>query len=485
MNKNPGRRGTGLRGAFSACPVLFACAVLLAGAALFGLSCAGLSSKSSEAAAPPEERAEDAQESLRQIPRMAVSVPEEMTFVPAPFPGVLSVPGIGFVTGEVRDLGSSLDNDDRARLAASFAEAYMEGVFRGLPLSGVLGGDRVHGWPRSSPLAWVQNWRGSGERPNSWGIPSLILAVRGLAQDRVFLVQGDILNAYGRSSGLMGANGAAGYGAPCGNEFIYQGGIAQRFDFGLITVDAEGNFVFTAEDPPSAASPVPESIGLFEPGSPVERIRNAFQSAWKTEINGGLSPSGPDTPLFYIDFGDSPWVLPFDSVENSGNTNYEVPPENALDARANLFSAENPGEASERPGDSGLPGQDSSLVIRGLFYQSFGKGKILFILAEASVELIQGNSKTSTELPLHPVPLVSPFLEALLGASGNPLSGAGPLSPHAFPAGGRRYDEFARTLLEGIALYGLPLAGPQPAKEGEILFAIQRFSRGWMRVENR
>ncbi|MDR1319301.1 MAG: hypothetical protein LBJ90_06720 [Treponema sp.] len=430
------RRGTGLRG------LSFAGAALLA--VLFGLSCAGISSGSPGTATRAEEQADEAEEP--QFPRRIAFVPGEMAFVPASFPGVLSVSGIGLVTREARDLGNALDDEERDLLAASFAEAYMEGVFRGLPLSGVLGGDHVHSWPRSSPLAWVQNWRGSGGRFNSWGVSSLILAVRGLARGRVFLVQGDILDAYGRSSGLMGANGAAGYGAPRGNEFIHQGGVAQRFDFGLIAVDAEGNFVFTPEDPPSVTRSVPESVGLFESGGSVERIRNAFQSAWKTEIDGGLSPAEPDTPLFYLDFNDAPWILPLDSVD---------------------FLTENQRELSEEP-DSGPPERDSSLVIRGLFYQGFGEGGILFILAEASVELIRGDSETSQELPLYSVPLVSPFLEAFLSAPGVCLSGAESLSSHALPAAGQ-YDEFARTLLEGIAFYGLPLAGLQPAREGETL----------------
>jgi hypothetical protein len=455
-------------------------AVFLAlAAALLGLSCASLSSG---AGAPPEERTEDpaeaVRESGRQFPEQG-SVPEETVFIPAPFPGVLSVPGIGLVTGEARDLGSGLNDEDKARLAVSFAEAYMEGVFRGLPLTGVLGGDQVHGWPQSSPLAWAQNWRGSRGRYNSWGTPSLILALQGLSRSRVFPVQGDILDAYGQSSGLGGANGAAGYGAPCGNEFIHQGGLAQRFDFGLITVDAGGNFAFSAGDPPSMAGPVPESIGLFESGGFVDRIRNAFQTAWKAGLDEGLPLSEPDGPLLYINLADSPWVLPLDSVEDSENIQYGVPEEDLLSAFAD-FPAGNPGASPETPGNSGAPGRNSSLVVRGLYCQSFGEGGVLFILAEAFVELIQENSTTRLELPLRPVPVGSSFLEAFFSASRGRLPGAESLGPYALPAG-RQNDAFVRTLFEGIALYGLPLAGPQPVKEGESFSEAQRFSRGWMR----
>ncbi|MDR2133903.1 MAG: hypothetical protein LBP27_02255 [Treponema sp.] len=478
--REAGPRGRG--GVFAFFAALSVCAVLS------GLSCAGLSAGAAPAAEEPAgEQGAAENEFARQFSPEDFSVPEGMDFVPAPFPGALGASGVGLVSGESGDLGSSLGDDERARLALSFAEAYMEGIFRGLPLYGVLGGDRVHGWPRSSPLAWVQNWRGRGGSSNSWGIPSLILAVRGLAHDRVFVVQGGILDAYGQSAGLMGANGAAGYGAPLGNEFVYQGGIAQRFDFGLVTVDAEGRFAFSAGDAPSLTNPVPEKTGLFESGDPAARIQDAFQSAWRTEIDGGLPPLEPDTPLFYVDFGNSPWVLPFDSVEDSGNIPYGVPAGDAAEsARDPLsviadFSAgqdENP----ETAADSGLPGQ-SSLVIRGLYCQMFGEGRALFILADAFMELIDEKAKTILNLPFRPSLVDRPFLEVLLNAKRQRLSGAASLHPYAFPADWRK-DSFTQALLEGIAVYGLPLSGPQPGRDGEVLFETQRFSRGWMRRKN-
>jgi hypothetical protein len=302
-------------------------------------------------------------------------------------------------------------------------------------------------------------------------------------------VQGGILDAYGQSAGLMGANGAAGYGAPLGNEFVYQGGIAQRFDFGLIAEDAEGRFVFSAGDAPSRTNPVPENTGLFESGDTAARIRDAFQSAWRTEIDRGLSPLEPDTPLFYVDFGDSPWVLPFDAVEDSGNIRYGVPAADAAESGEDLLSAiadfstgqdGNP----ETPEDSGSPGQ-GSLVIRGLYCQAFGEGRALFILADAFMELTDENAKTILELPFRPRLVDRPFLEALLGAKRQRLAGAASLQPRAFPADWRNKNSLARALLEGIAVYGLPLAGPQPRGEGETLFEAQRFSRGWMRREVR
>ncbi|MDR1587214.1 MAG: hypothetical protein LBS57_07155 [Treponema sp.] len=484
MDKRLRRRGAALRWGLLARP----CAVLLVCTGLFCLSCTALSPGT---AAREEDQAGAENEFIRQFPQRSFSVPEGVDFVPASFPGAPGAPGVGLVTRDSRDLGSSLGDDDRARLTLSFTEAYMEGVFRGFSLYGVLGGDEVHGWPRASPLAWVQNWRGKGGRYNSWGVPSLILAVRGLARDRVFPVQGDILDAYGQSAGLMGANGAAGYGAPCGNEFIYKGGVAQRFDFGLIAVDAEGSFVFSAEDAPSVTTPVPEKIGLFESGGSLPRIQGVFQSAWKTEIDGSLPPLAPDTPLIYVNFDDSPWVLPLDSVEDSGNIHYGVPIEGAIDSTMDLLSAvadfsAGQDENTETPADSGLSGQRSSLVVRGLYYQVFGEGRALFILADASVELIREDSKTIFELPFCPRLLDTPFLEALLSAGRQRLSGAESLNPYAFPANYRRQDEnlFTRDLLEGVALYGLPLTGPQPDREGKTLFEAQRFSRGWMIRKN-
>ncbi|MDR0998206.1 MAG: hypothetical protein LBL70_03985 [Treponema sp.] len=159
-----------------------------------------------------------------------------------------AAPGVGIFTGDPRDPALNLAEEERERISLSFRKAYGEALRQGFPLEGVLGGDRVHAWPVSSPLAWVQNWRSAEPYPNSWGLPSLVLAILGINAREVFIVRGAILDAYGKSGGQGGANGVAGYGPPLGAEFVHNGGIAQLFGEGLISVDASGEAAFIPED---------------------------------------------------------------------------------------------------------------------------------------------------------------------------------------------------------------------------------------------
>ena len=171
-------------------------------------------------------------------------------------PGVLfsifeAAPGVGIFTSDSRDPALELEAGERERISLSFRAAYAEALSRGLPLEGVLGGDRVHAWPAGSALAWVQNWKTAEAYPNSWGLPDLVLAIRGFNADKVFIVRGAILDAYGKSGGQGGANGVAGYGPPLSDEFPYGEGIAQRFGAGLIAAEASGETAFIPRETPS------------------------------------------------------------------------------------------------------------------------------------------------------------------------------------------------------------------------------------------
>ncbi|MDR0450188.1 MAG: hypothetical protein LBH26_02880 [Treponema sp.] len=175
-------------------------------------------------------------------------------------PAFEAAPGVGIFTRNPRDPALKLEAEEKERISLSFRKAYAEALSRGLPLEGVLGGDQVHAWPTDSPLAWVQNWKSAAAYPNSWGLPSLVLAIRGFDSGAVFVVQGAILDAYGKSRGQGGANGVAGYGPPLSDEFPYsegedQGpaqGIAQRFGKGLMTADASGRAAFIPDEPPAS-----------------------------------------------------------------------------------------------------------------------------------------------------------------------------------------------------------------------------------------
>ena len=381
--------------------------------------------------------------------------PPSLRFVPAPLFGIRPAPGVGLVTREQRDLGGTLAEGDRDRLSACFRDAYTEGLLRDLPLEGVFGGDMVHGWPAPAPLAWVQNWRSGEGVPNSWAVPSLVLAARGLSHDRVFVVQGRILDAYGRSAGRGRANGVFGYGAPRGGEFFCQGGVAQRFDYGLIKIDAGGT-VFIEEAPPSTLVETPEI-----PGGDQE-IRERFRSAWKTAVDQNYPPLPPDTDLVHIDFGSDPWIITAESRD----------------------------------------GSEIVITLRRIWYQGYAGGQALMLLADAP------------ELPPYPRLLVTPWLNAFLAAPGKRLPGAESLDsvqPPDYRSGGD--TNFARSLLDSIAFYGIPLSdnvpltetaageGPAgreaaaetavtgetaaPERNGAAVFGYyeaQRFSKGWMRL---
>ncbi|MDR0403158.1 MAG: hypothetical protein LBH35_06165, partial [Treponema sp.] len=87
----------------------------------------------------------------------------------------------------------------------AFHEAYVEALLRGIPLKGVLGGDRVHFWPGRDPQGRIQNWTNGAEEANSWGLPGLVLAIGGAGNPgetyRVYTVSGRILDRYGRNPG--------------------------------------------------------------------------------------------------------------------------------------------------------------------------------------------------------------------------------------------------------------------------------------------
>ena len=109
--------------------------------------------------------------------------------------------------------------------------------------------------------------------------------------------KGKLLNQYGKSAGINGANGNVGYGAPRGYEFLYQGKLAQRFGLGLITVDQEGNSAFFPEEPPSLGVEAPSDIGVFL-NAPAfrEDIRAAFATAWEMALDRGIETMTPDGP---------------------------------------------------------------------------------------------------------------------------------------------------------------------------------------------
>ncbi|GHV95165.1 hypothetical protein AGMMS50293_14850 [Spirochaetia bacterium] len=424
------------------CAAVLCCAVLL--------SCAGFSA--------PKAQETQTQEIAFIREFSAGAFPANAGFVPAPLPDFRPAPGVGLVTRDEQDLGGSLGQHDRDHLSESFKSAYASYMLGDAGLAGVLGGDLVHGWPSAAPAVWVQNWRTGAGKLNSWGDSSLILAIQGLGQGRVFMVRGDILDAYGKSVGRGGANGAAGFGAPCGEEFLREGRIAQRFEFGLFTFGESGNLVFIPGDAPSAVTAVPATTGLFPSGDSDPLIMEAFQSAWRSGIDSGLTPMEPDTPVIRVEFTDPLWLLPVTVL-------------------------------------TGPDREETMITLRNIYYQMFGNGAALFILADAAVEYSQG----SIQLPFYARIVTTPFLEILLnakkqqppgaainspGAAINSLGAAinspGAESPEPIPAAYSEKGGLTQLLLEGIALYGIPLSDSLLLNNGTAIQQAQRFSRGWL-----
>jgi hypothetical protein len=358
------------------------------------------------------------------------SKPGDLIFIPAGLPALVPAPGVGIISPEARLGGASLSGEERDRLQDSFRAAYVDGLLKELPLTGVLGGDQVHGWPDTNPSGWVQNWRSARPVSNSWGIPSLILAIRGveisqdMAQDRVFIVDGEILNYYGISAGLNGANGDMGYGSPRGEKFFYDNGIAQRFDLGLIVIDDQGKGSFLPGEPPSAGPEPPPDLGIFRDAPRDGKIRDAFLTAWKMALDRNIEMV-PDGPGQYL-------------------------------------------SGSSRDSVSSGAGK-----LRGLYIQTFNRFGALLILPEAS------------GVPPHARFLGSPFLELFLSPEGHSLPGTEGLEPEEAGLGGG--DDFARRLMRGISLYGFPLTDPMPYRaDGDSPWQeTQRFSRGWLRAGSR
>jgi hypothetical protein len=118
--------------------------------------------------------------------------------------------------------------------------------------------------------------------------------------NRVFIVDGEILDYYGISAGLNGANGDMGYGSPRGEKFFYNGndgtnGIAQRFDHGLIVIGGEGRGSFLPGEPPSLSRDPPPELGVFPNAPENGKVREAFLTAWKMALDRTIEmvPDGP------------------------------------------------------------------------------------------------------------------------------------------------------------------------------------------------
>lgn len=385
-------------------------------------ACAGLKAPPEPEAPAPAERPAPPVEIAPAEPgpepggfdRSRYTLPAALRFVPQAPPALSPGPGVGRLA---EDAAAALSKAAQGETTAAFQALYIEGILQGLPLTGALGGDLVHGWPATTPRCWAQNWRGAGPEagPNSWGIPALVLALKGVELDGAFIVHGPILDFYGRSRGVGGANGAAGYGAPLGGAYYWNGGAAQRFEFGLIAIDPEGGPSFTPWEQESLgeAPAAPEFPGMDE------REAAAFRAAWLRESAMHGAPLEADGPPVYVAFP------------------------------AGFFGKD----------------EDAPLRAGGVYLQCFDQGRAVFAGLAA-----QG-------IPFAVRVIRSPFLDAL--AVREALPGAEDC-PGGYSAPDAYGDSLAGALLEGMFRYGFPLTDALPRRAGGVWREAQRFSRGWI-----
>ncbi|MFP3041319.1 hypothetical protein LQZ19_05800 [Treponema primitia] len=352
---------------------------------------------------------------LREYP-----LPAGLKFLPDPFSLPSAVPGIGAITREKEDPMATLTDDEKRALTESFRTAYVDGLLRKLPLEGTLGGDFAHSWPPAAPLCRVQNWRTRDAAPNSWGIPSLVLAIQEIRGNEVYIVQGAVLNQYGLSGGINRANGAVGYGAPLGEEFPYEGGVAQRFEYGLIRVDAARKGLFIPNETPAeeGEAAIPHTVGLYSKDDVI--IQKSFQSAWRRNIHAGLPDLDPDYDVRRLDFFGKPWEIATES---------------------------------------------GAIPINTLYFQTFNQGSVLFLLAQSS------------EVSFQTRIIAGDFLNAFLAGKDLSLPGAEAATPLPEIASA---GELPERLLQGLSRYGIPLTNAYLSREEEGYMETQRFSLGRM-----
>ncbi len=349
-------------------------------------------------------------------------LPEGLGFSASPLPTPSVPPGIGEITREQNDPAYSLSSSEKARISGLYRDAYIDALLQDIPISGSLGGDFVHGWSGTASNIWVQNWRSSRDFPNSWGIPSLILAVYGHSQDKVFMISGGIMDSYGKSAGINHVNGVKGYGSPCTDDFIYKGKRAQRFDLGIIYQNEQDRFVFQQENPPSANTDTPPQVGELAdaPQSMQIRIKQAFLNGWKLAVDRNMPLLIPDAPVIWYDLSASPWI----------------------------FGT-----------------QETLLTVNNIYLQPFNNGSIVLVLVD------------SPAIPWITRIVESPFVDALILASKQSIPGTPGSRTDQIPPALK--DAFSASLLKGFEIYGVPVTNSM-LKDNK---NMQRFAYGWMELE--
>jgi hypothetical protein len=351
-----------------------------------------------------------------------------ISFMPEILPALPVPPG----TGHISEKDAGVAPDGGALLGRLFRAAYREALMREMPLEGVFGMDEAHFWPEKSRLTWVQNWR-SASFNNSWGLSGLALAVLNKAGNQVFTVSGDILDMYGKSSGLGKENGVSGYGSPLTGVFLIKFTdrtlpvCAQRFDRGLIYVDGMGRSVFIAGEAPSSLIANDEAAGFY-PTNDVElrrKLKFAFGKAYMGLIDRHERPVKADGPIEYLDFGGNIWFIET---------------------------------------------EEGSVSISGLYVQRYDNAEFTALLPVPAPD----DADAGIFPFLEDAHTIEPPFSSIVNGNIR-LRGAREIIPHPLDEKGKK-----SVFLKSLALYGIPLTDSFVNIETMVL--SQRFSNGVFRV---
>jgi hypothetical protein len=327
----------------------------------------------------------------------------------------------------------SIENSTVSGQSRLFIAAYRQALIQEIPLKGVLGMDRVHRWPENSGLTWAQNWISAAAQPNSWGVPGLVLAVWNGKAGKVFTVTGGILDMYGKSLGIGGANGVVGYGSPLTDVFFMdlpgysQPVYAQRFDYGVLYVDETGKGGFITGKAPSTSIGDDEMTGFYptDDSELREKLKKTFNRAYKNLVDRYEGLVKADGPVEYLNFDGYTWHI----------------------------------EVGER-----------ILFLTGIYVQYYNEDVFAAALPDFSIE---DGEDTEALMFLTEARIISPPFSRVI-FDGARLPSAEELTPYPL-------DEYARRppLLKSFALYGIPLTDSFVSVETGM--PVQRFSRGVFR----
>ncbi|MCA1951166.1 MAG: hypothetical protein LDL24_11380 [Treponema sp.] len=192
----------------------------------------------------------------------------------------------------------------------TFQQEYERALLSFIPLTGVLGADKLHRWTNKSRdgkiiSALVQNWQSSVPLANGWGLPSLVLAMDGEHGGAAYTIFPPILDIFSQNRGNGNTAGLAGYGKPVTGTFLLREGsgyvFGQRFSAAFITGIlsekglSQGNVML--EPAPSLAIVPGKEVGFKADGNTIEE---SFTKSWLKALDQGIFQPGFGIPDGYV-----------------------------------------------------------------------------------------------------------------------------------------------------------------------------------------